>query len=241
MEVGKELTTRIARWDGLSRWERSELGRDLRRAGLSYGEIMDLVPAKKSTLATWCREVRLTDDQYQAIKDRTGSRRGLPVDTQWRRHEEIRRIRDSATAQVSELFHDSAWVAGTILYWAEGSKTRNQLRLANSDPRALRLFIEWTRRFLDHEARFSIQLHLHEGNDESAAREYWRHETGLFEANFHRTFIKPRGTGHRKNHLGHGVCTIIVRRGADAWNRTMAWIDELARRLGVEGRLNYPS
>jgi hypothetical protein len=62
MEVGSEFQARIAAWETMSRWERSELGKDLRRLGLSYGEIMDLIPVKKSTLATWCREVKLSED-----------------------------------------------------------------------------------------------------------------------------------------------------------------------------------
>ncbi len=70
MDLGSEFRSRIEGWDGLSRWERSELGKDLRRLGLSYGEIMDLIPVKKSTLATWCRDVRLTEEQWAAIKSR---------------------------------------------------------------------------------------------------------------------------------------------------------------------------
>ena len=68
MELGNEFRARIEEWDGLSRWERSELGKDVRRVGLSYGEIMDLIPVKKSTLATWFRDVRLTQEQWAAIK-----------------------------------------------------------------------------------------------------------------------------------------------------------------------------
>lgn len=126
------------------------------------------------------------------------------------------------------------WVAGVTLYWAEGAKTRNQLRLANTDPDALRLFISWVRTFIDQQARFSMQLHLHEGNNESAAKDYWRRATGLSTANFYKTFIKPKGTGHRKNHLPWGVCTVKVRRCADAWHKTMAWIEELPGHLGVK-------
>ena len=70
MEVGNEFQGRIDSWDGLSRWERSELGKDLRRLGLSYGEIMDLIQVKKSTMATWCSEVKLTVEQYAAMKER---------------------------------------------------------------------------------------------------------------------------------------------------------------------------
>ncbi|HET7846051.1 MAG TPA: hypothetical protein VFL72_01055, partial [Acidimicrobiia bacterium] len=178
MGVGPELIARIADWDQLSRWERSELGKDLRRLGLSYGEIMDLIPVKKSTLATWCRDVRLTDEQYTAIKERTGSQEGIPRDTNRKRREEIRRIRELARSQVPELMSDPLWVAGTILYWAEGAKTKGHLSMANADPRALRLFIQWARIHLDENARFSLHLHLHDGNDDLAAREHWRAETG---------------------------------------------------------------
>jgi hypothetical protein len=58
--------------------------------------------------------------------------------------------------------------------------------------------------YLNGKAAFSLHLHLHDGNDEAEARDFWIHETGLREANFHRTFITPAGTGHRKNHLEHG-------------------------------------
>lgn len=210
------------------------MGRQLRRLGLSYGEIMDLIPVKKSTLATWCREIALTDTQIEAIKERTAQEPGIPRNTQRKRWAEIESIRSAAQYQVPTLIRDPVWLAGTILYWAEGSKTRNQLRLANTDPNALRLFVIWVRQFVDQDAQFSIQLHLHEGNDESEARAYWRQVTGLERANFYKTYIKPRGTGHRKNHIPFGVCSVKVRRCADGWHMAMAWIEALYHHLGLD-------
>ncbi|MEA2002015.1 MAG: hypothetical protein U9N84_09065, partial [Actinomycetota bacterium] len=218
----------------LSRWEKSELGKDLRRLGLSYGEIMDLIPVKKSTLATWCRDVDLTKEQIEAIRQRQAPIPGIPVDTNWRRRAEIRELRAVARSLVPDLADDPLWIAGLILYWAEGNKTRNKVGMANTDPRALRLFLRWLCTYVQPTADFSLQLHLHEGNDDDAAQAYWREETGLSDANFHKTFIKPKGTGHRKNHLKHGVCTIRMRRPADAWNIIMEWIDALAEQLDLQ-------
>jgi hypothetical protein len=221
MEVGEAFQVRIAGWDTLSRWERSELGRDLRRLGLSYGEVMDLIPVKKSTLATWCREVKLPEAQYEVIRKRTGSREGVPRDTNRKRRQEIERIRRDARAQVPELIDDSLWVAGTVLYWAEGAKTRNQLKLANADPRALRLFVRWILRYVDPGASFSLHLHLHEGNDDKAARAYWRAETGLMNANFYKTFIKHvvpvtgRTTCHKVS--APSRCGDAPTRGRERW------------------------
>jgi hypothetical protein len=192
---------------------------------------------KKSTLATWCREVKLTEKQIEAIKLRTGENAKTP-DTQRKRREEVMRIREHARQEIDRLISDPLWIAGVVLYWGEGGKTRNDLKMANADPRALRLFASWVRVYLIPNARFSLQLHLHEGNDEHAATTYWREATGLPDANFYKSFIKPKGTGHRKNHLKHGVCTVKVRRCADAWQTAMAWVEAVADRLGLEGPPN---
>jgi hypothetical protein len=234
MDLGASTLERVRDYETFSRWERAELGRDLRRLGLSYGEIMDLIRVKKSTLATWCRDVELTNDQIAALRERTGQPMGVPRDTQWKRREEIESIRIAAVGRVADLLFDPLWIAGVVLYWAEGSKTKNQLRVANTDPAALRLFVAWVRRHLDPSADFSLQLHLHEGNDEHAARLYWQRQTGLVDANFYKTFIKPKGTGHRKNHLPHGVCSVKLRRCANAWHTTMAWVEALSTHLGLE-------
>ena len=201
---------------------------------MSYGEIMDLVAVKKSTLATWCRDIELSAEQVEAIKARRAPLPGIPRDTQRKRRREIELIKAQAAAGVPDLVRDPLWMAGLVLYWAEGAKTRNQLRLANSDPRALRLFVRWVRVFLEPQASFSIQLHLHEGNNDAAARSYWQQELELPDANFYKTFIKPRGTGHRKNHLPHGVCSIKMRRCANAWHITMAWIERATLELGLD-------
>jgi hypothetical protein len=234
MELEAEVLGRVGTWESLSRWEKSELGKDLRRQGLSYGEIMELIPVKKSTLATWCREVKLTREQIEAIRKRRAQEPGIPRDTNRKRREEIALIRLIAREQVPELINDTKWVAGVILYWAEGSKTRNFVNLANTDPRALRLFVQWLRTYISPSAQFSLQLHLHEGNDDVAAKRYWRAETGLVDANFHKTFIKAKGTGHRKNHLLQGICTVKLRRAADPWNIIMEWIDCLTERFGLD-------
>jgi hypothetical protein len=229
------LLAQAAGWEGLTRWERAELSRALRRLGWSYGEIRELIPVPKGTLSNWCRDIRLSDEQVQAIKTRTGSQVGVPRDTQRKRRAEIDRIRSDARAEVPTLVADPFWVAGTMLYWGEGSKTSNGLALANADPRGCRLFIRWTRQYHDPAARFVLKLNLHADNDEPAARRFWAAETGLgANAEFYKTFIKPDGTGHRKNHLAYGVCQVRLRRGTDAFHRTMAWIDAVAAHLSLD-------
>ena len=228
--VPQGLLDRAGEWDDLHRWERSELGKDLCRLGLTYCEIRDLIPVPKGTLSYWCRDIRLSEAQIGEIRARTGpaSRRGVPVNTQWKRREEVTRMRAEAQDFASNHLDDPFFVAGVALYWGEGSKTHTDLALANSDPRALRLFITWVRSFHTPNADFVLKINLHAGNDELGARAFWREETGLPDADFHRTFVKPEGTGHRKNHLPFGVCQVRVRRCTDHWIRTMVWVDTVA-------------
>ena len=173
MELEAVLLERVETWERLSRWEKSELGKDLRRAGLSYGEIMGLVPVKKSTLATWCRDVKLTEEQLAAIRVRNPALPGIPRNTQRKRHREIELITAQAALEAIHLQDDPFWTMGVALYWAEGCKTNRRLELAHSEPEALRLFMRWTRRFLNPHATFAAALNLHFNNDEPAARRFW--------------------------------------------------------------------
>jgi hypothetical protein len=231
MEVGAEVQERIDRWASLSRWDKSELGRDLRRPGRSYREITDLIPVKKSTLATWCREVVLSAEQHGAIKARTGSVVGIPRDTQWKRRQEVELIRAQASLEAEHLVEDPLWSSGVTLYWGEGFKTQNQLGMANADPYALRMFINWADRYLQPSTGFRARLNLH-ANDEPTARVWWASELSLPLSDFTKSFIKPDGTGHRKNHLPSGVCLVTKRRSADAFHATMAWVDFMRQRFG---------
>ena len=229
-DVPQDLLDHANEWDDLHRWERSELGKALRRLGLTYGDIRDMIPVPKATLSPWCRGIELSDEQVEAVRARAGpgSRAGIPVNTQWRRRKEVARIRAEAQDFASLLLRDPFFVAGVALYWGEGSKTHADLALADSDPRALRLFVAWVRSFHTRNADFVLKINLHAGNDEPGARAFWKKEIGLADANFHRTFVKPEGTGHRKNHLPFGVCHVRVRKCTNHWIRTMEWVDTVA-------------
>lgn len=161
-------------------------------------------------------------------KARVPSQKGIPKNTNWKRRMEIQEIREDARSSFVRLKDDPFWTAGVTMYWAEGAKTLPTMSMVNTDPRALRLFIAWIRSYIDPHAEFRLALHLHEGNVEAEARAWWAEELELHEAVFTKTFIKPAGTGHRKNRWLHGVCRVTVRRSANAYHRTTTWIDCLA-------------
>ena len=103
-----------------------------------------------------------------------------------------------------EHIGDPLFVAGTMLHWAEGAKTAPRFAVTNTDAAVLLLFIRWARHFHTPDPQFVLSLHLHDGNDENAARRWWAEALSLETADFTKSFTKPSGTRHRKNPFGAG-------------------------------------
>lgn len=124
--IDTETLEKMKRWDELKRWERREIGQELRRLGLCYHEIACLIPVSKGTLSGWCRDLELTPAQSQLLEARQRSLSALGRIGKKRRYvarERNAAIRRDARAEARTLAADSHRVAGTMAYWAEGSKT----------------------------------------------------------------------------------------------------------------------
>jgi len=97
--------------------------------------------------------------------------------------------------------------------------------MSHSEPEALRLFVRWVDSYLMAQPAVRLRLHLHLGNDEAGAIDYWLTEMGLPPSAMGGCYTKPDGTGHRKNHLPFGVCKARISRSADAFIRAMAYVE----------------
>ncbi|MFH1098599.1 MAG: hypothetical protein V1723_01595 [Candidatus Uhrbacteria bacterium] len=193
-------------------WSFKERARALRAQGKSYKEIRTKIPAAKSTISLWCRDVPLTKAQQQRLWEKR--------DTQLRGIRAIQRMfwgrRTAAfargAAMVKRINADSRFLAGLMLYWGEGHKSAHSASIANSDPRIIRFMVQWFRDFFgitSHELK--IYLHLHSGQDENQMKRYWSRLTGVPIENFGKSFVKAEGSGYRKNVLYNGTVQLTVR------------------------------
>lgn len=230
--LSSEITDRIARWPSLKQWERREIGEILRRMGLTYAEIASVVPVSKGTLSGWCNDLELTPTEEARLLERQTQLIVSGRRLKKRRHvawERAKAIRASAAAEVERLRLDPAWIAGAVAYWAEGAKRSNEMSFSNSDPAMVCLFLSWCRTYLGVDPdRFTVRLHLHSGQEEDERRRYWSQKTGIPLDQFRKAFIKPEGSGHRKNRLYNGTAQIRVQRSTNDLNRVRGWIDALS-------------
>jgi transposase-like protein len=111
-----------------------ELARQLRETeGASIKQIAHRIGAAQSSISRWVRDVELSEEQKPVLVRRAydGHVKGRTINATLRR--EARRLAQEEgreLARAGDAFH----AAGCMLYWAEGAKVRNQLRLSNSDP-----------------------------------------------------------------------------------------------------------
>ena len=122
-----------------------ELARALRRdEGASIKEIARRVGVSISSVSHWVRDIELTPEQHAQLLLRNPAynrqRSGTWIQAA-RRRTEREACQNGGRARARD--GDVSFVAGCMLYWAEGAKDRNQLQFANSDPEMVRFFVDF--------------------------------------------------------------------------------------------------
>jgi hypothetical protein len=208
-------------------WQLKERARKLRELGWTYKEIKEEVPAHKVTLSKWCKDIKLTPKQIAFRGKRYANRLKGAKANQSKREKERQKILIEARKEIRPLTNYEFKAAGTMLYWAEGSKTHN-LGVSNSDPKIIEFTMEWFRKIC-HVAddKFKAILYLHTGLNENKTKKYWSRLTNIPLSQFGKTIFKQEGEASRKNNQYQGTIKIEIF-NENLKHRILSWIKELA-------------
>lgn len=105
-----------------------------------------------------------------------------------------------------------------MLYWAEGAKSRNVLKIANSDPFLLRFFIRFLTECFDvAPADFVVRVNCYTTPERpiDAVEAYWSTTLGIPRTAFRKATINhfpTSSSGKKDGKLPYGVCTVGVKR-----------------------------
>ena len=197
-----------------------ELARKLRSEdGLPINEIARRVSVSKSSVSIWVRDIELTPQQHEALRAKNPAyNRQL---SGWRQNAAKHRAKrvaaqesGRALARRSEPLH----LAGCMLYWAEGSKRRNQLCFSNSDPEMVRFFIAFLKTYFDIRARdIRITCHLFADHIEHQreVEQFWLNEAGLPGESLRKSVVNVYSRSSKRkriNKLPYGTCQVVVSR-----------------------------
>lgn len=212
---------------------------NLRKKGRSYSEISEKLGVPKSTLSDWLKNIELTPQQKKRLmtKRQLAAYKGAKIN---QRYADKRRkiIIEKAKKEADELINNPLFIAGLMLYWAEGNKRgREVVRVTNSDPEIIRLMMRWFREICHvPEYKFGVSLYLHELHVRQDVRKFWSKITGIPLSQFGKDTIKPTIHSQRTNKLYEGVCRITIC-SADLFRRIMGWkiriIEYLSKQKGL--------
>src|SRR5262249_55085388 len=153
--------------------ERREHARELRRQGRSLNAIAAEVGISKSTASGWVCDIPLTPDQVGRLY--TLSDRQRAGNAARSRYALEARIDAQDLGRMIARIDDPLHQAGSMLYWAEGSKSRNSLAFVNSDVDMMRFFLRFLRLLdvADDRIKLTINVHLGNGLSLSEIQAWW--------------------------------------------------------------------
>jgi hypothetical protein len=103
-----------------------------------------------------------------------------------------------------------------MLYWAEGGKTRNSVRLTNADPEVLAFFADFLRKCFDvHDDSMSIYCNLFADHLEQQREieTFWIERLGLPQTALRKSIVNvysKYSLKKRTNKLPYGTCRLTV-------------------------------
>ena len=111
---------------------------ELRKQGLSYGEILQEVKVSKASLSLWLKDIKLTDRQKKRLlkMKSLGQHKGSIIAADNKRQARIARtktIYKEAKNLVGRLNKRDRFITGIALYAGEGSKTDGRAVFTNSE------------------------------------------------------------------------------------------------------------
>lgn len=110
--------------------------------GLSVKAIAAALGVSTSSVSRWVRDIELTGSQRQALRMRGRADRVRAG----QRHTERARLRRAAWQEAGRRNAHrgrARHMAGCMLFWAEGSRSRNSVYFTNSDPDMVRFFLDF--------------------------------------------------------------------------------------------------
>ena len=186
---------------------------------MGYGAIAKELRVAKSTLSRWLEDHPLSDDRILELR-RESWGRGEAKREQFRKTMRAKRdARDELVylkqkKKLSRISEQATYVAGLMLYAAEGDKkSRAEIAFANTDAEMVDFFAQWLTRFLHiPQTKLRAQLHLYEDMDLLKEEEYWRRALRMEKSQLVKSQVRPLRPGSftYRESFRHGTCKLYV-------------------------------
>ena len=213
---------------------------------MSFSEILRKVPIAKSTLSLWIRPVPFIRPTKSVLRRKLLKAGKLGAEAKRKQRKvKTEKIMRLARSEVGKINTKQLLVAGAMLYWAEGSKEKEdnvsqQVAFANSDPQMCKFFIKWVKDCLGvTEDRIvpSIYMHISRKYKSQEALDFWSQAIGVSKDRFKKTSFTNTKLSERNRRKDsgkyYGVLRIRIKRSTDLNRRITGLIQGMCLRCGV--------
>jgi hypothetical protein len=216
--------------------ERHEARQLRREEGMAIKRIARKLGVSPSSVLIWTADVELTGEQRQENQRRERANResfGSRAES-WSRTARDRRRGWQREGRARARLGDPLHEAGCMLYWAEGTKSRNQLAFSNSDQNMLRFFGKFLRESLGVDPKdFRLRLNVYTNNGLSLVEieDHWLIALAAPRSCLrgHSLNAYPTSTSGQRRRLPFGVCALRVARSTRLVQHIFGAIQEYAR------------
>lgn len=209
-----------------------ELAIKLRHSGKSYNEITRTLKVSKSTLSLWFRNDPVSQKLKLSLNQSVNTyriKRLVEANRErWNKWRES--ARQEAIKEFTELSKNHLFVAGLMLYWAEGdNNAKNPVKITNTAPAMIKLYIKFLVNILkipSHTLR--VGLIIYPDLSKRKCLNFWSEISGVPKGQFYKTqVIKGR---HPTKRLSNGICMITCG-NRQLKEKFLVWIDLLSKKL----------
>jgi len=181
--------------------------RELRKQGISVGDIAKTVGVSKGSVSIWVRDINLSNDQIERIE----YKRKASASNSETYRERRRRYQQLGREKIKK--EDRAYAFGCALFWGEGNKNKNAVRLTNSDPQMLSFFVDFLHKYFDipdDSITFNFQYYLNNGLTFEDIVSYWSNQLGLPKSCLRKCILKSQYYTNTKIKHPYGIGSICV-------------------------------
>jgi hypothetical protein len=183
-------------------------------------QIAAMLGISVSSVSLWTRDIELTAEQKHrnlagALRARHNPEHIARRVAAWRRTSRAKRRSYQFEGRAKARESDPLHMAGCMLYWAEGSKRRNSITLANSDVDLVRFFCRFLRESLGVDPTaivMSLNVYTNNGLKIEEIERHWLEALELPRSSLrkHSLNAMPTSSSGRRKTLPFGVCTVRV-------------------------------
>lgn len=182
---------------------------ELRLQGWSTPKIAKELKVSKSSAFSWTKGVLTEEQEKNLFKGKSNT---------WRigsaaNKEKHRRNRINFQSQGKSEVNFNSWEhsAGCMLYWAEGTRSKNNLQFTNCNEKIIEFFVKFIKKYYGVKNEdIALTFQYHEGGSPEKIFEYWIDFLELYGCRTTKPYCKKLKSSKTK-HI-NGVCRVSVHR-----------------------------